>query len=90
MIINRRQAIAMGAAGLSGCVAPGGPRAGHIDAHSHIWTPDVKRFPLAPGKTVADLKPRSFTPETLIALGKTEGVTRHVLEEAAIPLFMAH
>ena len=79
MIINRRQAIAMGAAGLSGCVAPGGHRAGHIDAHSHIWTPDVKRFPLAPGKTVADLKPRSFTPETLIALGKTEGVTRHVL-----------
>ena len=52
MIINRRQAIAMGAAGLSGCIAPGDHRAGHIDAHSHIWTPDVKRFPLAPGKTV--------------------------------------
>jgi len=79
MIINRRQAIAMGAAGLSGCVAPGDHRPGHIDAHSHIWTSDVKRFPLAPGKTVADLKPRSFTPQTLIALGKTEGVTRHVL-----------
>jgi len=79
MIINRRQAIAMGAAGLSGCVAPGGHRAVHIDAHSHIWTPDVKRFPLAPGKTVADLKPRSFSPQTLIALGKTENVTRHVL-----------
>ena len=71
MNINRRQAIAMGAAGLSGCVAPGDHRPGHIDAHSHIWTSDVKRFPLAPGKTVADLNPRSFTPETLIALGKT-------------------
>ena len=79
MIINRRQAIAMGAAGLSGCVAPGDHHPGHIDAHSHIWTPDVKRFPLAPGKAVADLKPRSFTPETLIALGQTEGVTRHVI-----------
>lgn len=79
MNINRRQAIAMGAAGLSGCVAPGGHHAGHIDAHSHIWTSDVKRFPLAPGKTVADLNPRSFTPQTLIALGKTENVTRHVL-----------
>ena len=79
MIINRRQAIAMGAAGLSGCVAPGDHHPGHIDAHSHIWTSNVKRFPLAPGKTVADLKPRSFTPQTLIALGKTENVTRHVL-----------
>lgn len=79
MNINRRQAIAMGAAGLSGCVATGGHRAGHIDAHSHIWTTDVNRFPLAPGKTVADLNPRSFTPQTLITLGKTEDVTRHVL-----------
>ena len=79
MNINRRQAIAMGAGGLSGCAAPGDHRPGHIDAHSHIWTSDIKRFPLAPGKTVKDLQPRSFSPETLIALGKTEGVTRHVL-----------
>ena len=79
MNINRRQAIAIGATGLSGCVAPGGHRADHIDAHSHIWTADVKRFPLAPGKTVKDLQPRSFSPETLIALGKTEGIARHVL-----------
>jgi L-fuconolactonase len=79
MNITRRQAIVLTTAGLSGCVAPGDHRADHIDAHSHIWTANVKRFPLAPGKTVADLKPHSFTPETLIALGKTEGVTRHVL-----------
>jgi predicted TIM-barrel fold metal-dependent hydrolase len=79
MQINRRQALALTAAGLAGCVTPGRHRAGYIDAHSHIWTTDVKHFPLAPGKTVADLKPRSFTPETLIALGKTEGVTRHVI-----------
>ena len=79
MQINRRQALALTAAGLAGCVTPGGRRAGFIDAHSHIWTTDVKRFPLALGKTVADLKPRSFTPEKLIALGKTEDVTRHVL-----------
>ena len=79
MNINRRQAIVLTTAGLSGCVAPGDHRADHIDAHSHVWTADVKRFPLAPGKTVADLKLRSFSPETLIALGKTEGVTRHVL-----------
>ena len=77
--MTRRQAILVGTAALAGCTTPNRNHRGHIDAHSHIWTPDIKRFPLAPGKTVADLKPRSFTPETLIALGKTENVTRHVL-----------
>ena len=79
MNINRRQAITVGAAGLAGCITTDGLPANYIDAHSHIWTNKVKRFPLAPGKTVADLNPPSFTPETLIALGKTESVTRHVL-----------
>jgi predicted TIM-barrel fold metal-dependent hydrolase len=79
MNINRRQAITVGAAGLTGCITTDGLPANYIDAHSHIWTNKVKRFPLAPGKTVADLNPPSFTPETLIALGKTESVTRHVL-----------
>jgi L-fuconolactonase len=77
--MTRREAILTGTAALAGCATLTRNNPGHIDAHSHIWTPDVKRFPLAPGKTVADLKPRSFTPETLIALGKTENVTRHVL-----------
>ena len=77
--MTRREASLAGTAALAGCATPSRNHNGHIDAHSHIWTPDVKRFPLAPGKTVADLKPRSFTPETLIALGKTENVTRHVL-----------
>ncbi len=26
----------------------------YIDAHSHIWTPDVEHYPLAKGFTVAD------------------------------------
>ena len=34
-----------------------------IDAHSHIWTRDVERFPLAKRQTVADLQPPRFTPE---------------------------
>jgi len=52
---------------------------GFIDAHSHIWTRDVKHFPLAKGQTVADLKPPSFTAEELLATCKPHGVTRVVL-----------
>ena len=77
--MTRREAITLSAAALAGCATPGSSSRGYIDAHSHIWSPDVQHFPLALGKTVADLKPRSFTPETLIKLGKTEDVTRHVL-----------
>src|SRR5262245_36467638 len=37
----------------------------YIDAHSHVWSPDVARWPLVKGQTRADLKPLSFTPEEL-------------------------
>ena len=77
--MTRREAILTGAAALTGCATLSRINNGHIDAHSHIWTDEIERFPLAPDKTVTDLKPRTFTPETLIALGKTENVTRHVL-----------
>ena len=77
--MNRRQALTLAAAGLAGCVSPGRLTRGHIDAHSHIWTTKIDRFPLREGVTVKDLAPRSFTAENLIKLGHTEGVTRHVL-----------
>ena len=77
--MTRREAITLSAVALAGYATPGSSSRGYIDAHSHIWSPDVQHFPLARGKTVADLKPLSFTPETLIELGKTEEVTRHVL-----------
>lgn len=50
-----------------------------IDAHSHIWTRDVQKYPLAAGKTVADLAPASFTAEELLATAKAENVDRVVL-----------
>ena len=28
----------------------------YIDAHSHIWTPDVAHYPLAAGFAVADMQ----------------------------------
>jgi predicted TIM-barrel fold metal-dependent hydrolase len=48
----------------------------YIDAHSHIWTPDVHHYPLAEGFAVADMKPRSFTAEELLATCRPAGVGR--------------
>src|SRR6185437_10576734 len=48
----------------------------YIDAHSHIWTPDAKRYPLAQGFAVADMKPPSFTAEELLAQCRPAGVGR--------------
>ena len=52
---------------------------GYIDAHSHVWTPDIQRYPLATGFTKADMKPASFTPDELFHHCKPEGVDRVVL-----------
>ena len=50
-----------------------------IDAHSHLWSPHVERWPLANNQTKADLAPPSFTPEELWKLAEPEGVGRAVL-----------
>jgi predicted TIM-barrel fold metal-dependent hydrolase len=55
------------------------PRSDLIDAHSHIWTPDTNRYPLAEGKTKADLNPASFTADELLATARPHGVKRVVL-----------
>ncbi len=51
----------------------------YIDAHSHIWTRDVERYPLAEGTTLDDLQPPSFTAEELLKTARPEGVGRVVL-----------
>ena len=51
----------------------------YVDAHAHIWTREVSRFPLAPGKTVDDLAPPSFTAEELLETARPAGVGRVVL-----------
>jgi predicted TIM-barrel fold metal-dependent hydrolase len=48
----------------------------YIDAHSHVWTPDVHHYPLAEGFAVADMKPASFTAEELLATCRPAGVGR--------------
>ncbi len=52
---------------------------GWIDAHSHIWTPDTDAYPLANGKTIADLAPASFTVDELLRTSRPHGVSRVVL-----------
>lgn len=68
------------AAALTGCnlFSPSG-KGNWIDAHVHVWTPDVQKYPLARGFAVSDMQPPSFTPEQLFAHCKPEGVNRIVL-----------
>ena len=55
-----------------------------IDAHSHIWPPDIDKFPLAPGQTKKDLNPPSFTDDELMAIARPEGVGRVVLIQHSV------
>ncbi len=50
-----------------------------IDAHSHIWTTDLKSYPLRNAQTVEVLQPRSFTDDELLAVAGRSGVGRVVL-----------
>lgn len=52
---------------------------GCIDAHVHVWTPDVQKYPVAAGMDKSKVKPDSFTPEELFAHCKPCGVERIVL-----------
>lgn len=47
-----------------------------VDAHVHIWTPDIQRYPLAPRWRTSDMDPPSFTPEELLAQCRPAGVER--------------
>ena len=49
-----------------------------IDAHSHIWTPNVQKYPLAHDHTVEDLRP-PFSERELLELAHRHGVGRVVL-----------
>ncbi len=61
------------------CAAADAPDGSAIDAHSHVWTPDVERYPLAQGFIPSDMRPASFTPEQLLAHARRCGVGRVVL-----------
>ncbi|MBN9520207.1 amidohydrolase family protein [bacterium] len=86
--VTRRAALAAGTAALGAAATHPAPAADPplpwIDAHSHIWPPDVDKFPLAPGQTQRDLNPPSFTDEQLMAVARPEGVGRVVLIQHSV------
>ena len=61
----------------AGPSGPSGP--GIVDAHAHVWSPDLHKYPLAPGLTREDLWFPSFTVEELVERGGRAGVTRYNL-----------
>lgn len=48
----------------------------YIDAHSHVWTPDLARYPLAKGFKREDMSPPSFTAAELLKTCRPVGVGR--------------
>ncbi len=55
-------------------------KSGWIDAHVHVWTPDVERYPIDTRRfSVDDMVPASFTPQQLMAECQPAGVERVVL-----------
>jgi predicted TIM-barrel fold metal-dependent hydrolase len=86
--LTRRAALAAGSAALGAAMTHSAFAADEnlpwIDAHSHIWPPEVDKFPLAPGQTKKDLNPPSFTDDELMALARPEGVGRVVLIQHSI------
>lgn len=86
---SRRDAVAriISLAGAAAMVLPGGQAAhgaenadnGWIDAHTHVWTPDTMRYPLAAGYRRDEMRPPSFTLGEFFAHARPEGVTRAVL-----------
>lgn len=52
---------------------------GWIDAHVHVWTPDIRRYPLDAKFSRDDMQPPSFTAEELLQYCLPSGVKRVVL-----------
>ena len=86
--VTRRAALAAGAAAIGAVLtrtaAADEPRLPWGDAHSHIWPPDVDKYPLAPGQTKKDLDPPGFTDEELLKVARPEGVGRVVLIQHSV------
>lgn len=58
-------------------------RAGYIDAHTHVWSDDLARYPLGSWAKPADMKPPTFTANEFLAIARPHGVTRAVLIQHA-------
>jgi predicted TIM-barrel fold metal-dependent hydrolase len=92
MTITRRDLMATGLAGAAGLLADchtaprlekGEAALGDIDAHAHVWSDDLARYPLGPWATKANMKPATFTSDELLAVVRPQGIGRVVLIQHA-------
>ncbi|MEM9345676.1 MAG: amidohydrolase family protein [Planctomycetota bacterium] len=90
MQITRRQTLQLGAVALTaqtltGCqtTASHTKPTGYIDAHAHVWSGDLEKYPLGPWATSADMKPATFTDDQLLAIMRPHGLERCVLIQHA-------
>jgi predicted TIM-barrel fold metal-dependent hydrolase len=85
----RSSAVALASSVMVGCQYGAGRRlgepgfAGDIDAHCHIWTPDLRRYPLGSWVEGKKMSPPSFSAEELLAVVRPNGVDRVVLIQHA-------
>jgi predicted TIM-barrel fold metal-dependent hydrolase len=85
----RSGAVALASSVMVGCQYGAGRRlgepgfAGDIDAHCHIWTPDLRRYPLGSWMEGKKMSPPSFSAEELLAVVRPNGVDRVVLIQHA-------
>src|SRR5579863_8570423 len=54
-------------------------RGNYIDAHVHVWTSDVRKYPLRPGAKIQDMNPATFPPAEILRHARPSGVNRIVL-----------
>lgn len=80
---TRRAALASGAAALAAAALPrlAGAQGEHgwIDAHCHAWSGDLAAYPMAEGRTAADLNPAEMPTGGLLKTLAPMGVGRVVL-----------
>jgi predicted TIM-barrel fold metal-dependent hydrolase len=82
-MINRRSFLRCAALAPLAALTPASfaaSRGSYVDAHVHVWTPDIERFPLAESfSKEKDMVPASFTPNELFAECRPQKVGRVVL-----------
>ena len=81
--VSRRRFLALGTIAATGAAFPSQSFAaeseGSIDAHVHVWTPDIESYPIDEAFDRDDMRPKSFTPEQLFQHTKPSDVNRIVL-----------
>jgi len=93
MQFTRRKMMQFGGAALASAVLPGcaslrsssrrQPGEGIIDAHAHVWSDDLAKYPLGPWATKDAMRPATFTADELMDIVEPHGVDRVVLIQHA-------